>query len=315
MCETFKKKSADERKQEMAELMEKLEAGVKSVFNGEEYANYLKTMSKFRNYSLNNQILIWCQCPHATAVAGFNDWKRKFDRNVKKGERGIRIFAPMPIKVKEEESEDENGVSHHSGDTEKLITLFRPVAVFDVSQTEGKPLPEFEINELTGEVVDYERVLEAVIQVAPCNLSFEEIDNGAKGYYSVIANKIVVKTGMSEEQTLKTCLHEIAHAILHNRERAKVEKKDKPTKEVEAESIAYMVANALKIDTSDYSFKYVASWSTGKTVPELKSSLETIKETAFGLVDRVEKLLCGISFSTEEGGSTSEEGKKVCVNA
>lgn len=291
----------------MAELMAKLEDGVKSIFDSEEYINYLKTMSKFRHYSLNNQLLIWVQCPDATAVAGFNDWKKKFGRSVKKGEKGIKILAPMPIKVKEEAEEaDENGVIHYAeGSIEKIITLYKTVSVFDVSQTEGNPLPEFEVSELAGKVCDYDSLLEAIIQSAPCEVCFKNIENGSKGYYSILNNKIVVNTGMSEEQTLKTCLHEIAHAILHNKERAKAEPKDKPTKEVEAESIAYTVANAFNIDTSSYSFKYVASWSTGKKVPELKASLETIEDTAFDLIDRIEKRMKGIAFSAEEGGSTS----------
>ena len=306
MC-TFKKKSAEERKKEMAELMAKLEYGVKGIFDSEEYIRYLNTMSKFRHYSLNNQLLICIQCPEATMVAGFNDWKKKFGRSVKKGEKGIKILAPMPIKVKAEEEEmDENGVTHYTGSSiEKIITLFKTVTVFDVSQTEGNPLPEFEVSELEGSVHDYDSLLEAIIQSAPCDVCFDKIENGSKGYYSILANKVVVNTGMSEEQTLKTCLHEIAHAMLHNKERAKAEPKDKPTKEVEAESIAYTVANALNIDTSSYSFKYVASWSTGKTVPELKASLETIKDTAFDLVDRIEKQMKEIAFSSEEGGSTS----------
>lgn len=317
MCKAFKKKSAEERKKEMSELMAKLEEGVKGVFDSTEYIQYLRTMSKFRHYSLNNQLLIWCQCPHATAVAGFNDWKKKFGRSVKKGERGIKILAPMPIKIKaEEEQTDENGITHHTDEgIERIITLYKTVSVFDVSQTEGEPLPEFEISELDGKVHDYASILEAVIQAAPCNVYFEEIINGSKGYYSVIADKIVVNTGMSEEQTLKTLLHETAHAILHNKEHSK-EGKDKPTKEVEAESIAFLVADYLGVDASSYTFKYVASWSAGKTVPELKASLETIKDTATELIDRVEKLLSGVTFSSEKGGSTSsnEGGIAVCVD-
>lgn len=315
MSEAFKK-SAEERKKEMAELVEKLEAGVKSIFDGEEYKKYLKTMSKFRHYSLNNQLLIWIQCPNATAVAGFNDWKKKFGRSVKKGEKGIKILAPMPIKIKAEEETDEEGITHHTDEgIERIITLYKTVSVFDVSQTEGKPLPEFEVSELAGEVHDYDRLLESVIQSAPCNVCFEHIENGSKGYYSILANKVVINTGMSEEQTLKTCLHEIAHAILHNKERAKAEPKDRPTKEVEAESIAYTVANALNIDTSSYSFKYVASWSTGKTVPELKASLETIKDTALELIGQIELRLGGAEFSSKKGGCTSEdEGRETaCV--
>lgn len=313
MCKAIRKKSAEERKQEMNQLMEQLENGVKAVFDGEEYANYLRTMNKFRHYSINNQLLIWCQCPQATAVAGFNDWKKKFGRTVKKGEKGIRILAPVPVKVKVgEDEEDENGIIHHAGEDMKQILLFRPVVVFDVSQTEGKPLPEFEVKELTGKVSDYESVLDAIIEVSPCDVSFEEITTGAKGYYSILANKVVINTGMSEEQTLKTCLHEIAHAVLHNRERSGEEKKDKPTQEVEAESIAFMVANALGIDTSSYSFKYVATWSNGKTVPELKASLELIKATATELTDRLELILNEVKL--EEGGSTSSEGENiVCV--
>lgn len=304
MC-TYKKKSAEERKKEMAELMAKLENGVKGIFDSEEYIRYLNTMSKFRHYSLNNQLLIWAQCPDATMVAGFNDWKNKFGRSVKKGEKGIKILAPMPIKIKAEEGDESSDTQCADGGIEKIITLYKTVSVFDVSQTEGDPLPEFEVSELGGKVHDYDSLLKAIIRSAPCGVCFENIENGSKGYYSILSNKVVVNTGMSEEQTLKTCLHEIAHAILHNKERAKAEPKDRPTKEVEAESIAYTVANAFNIDTSSYSFKYVASWSTGKSVPELKASLETIKDTAFALIDRIEEQMKEIAISFEEGGSTA----------
>ncbi len=317
MCKAFKKKSAEERQKEMAELMTKMEEGVKGIFDSDEYVNYLRTMSKFRHYSVNNQILIWSQCPHATAVAGFNDWKKKFGRSVKKGERSIKILAPMPIKIKAEaEQTDENGVTHHTDESiERIITLYKTVSVFDVSQTEGKPLPELNVEELTGKVTDYDTLLRAITQSAPCPVYFEEITNGSKGYYSVIADKVVVNTGMSQEQTIKTCLHEIAHAMLHNSNKQKEEPVDRPTKEVEAESIAFLVSDALGVNTESYSFKYVAVWSTEKSVPELKASLEKIKGTATELIDKIDKLLSGAEFSSEEGGSTFsiEEGNAVCV--
>lgn len=317
MCKSFKTKSTEERKKEISELMVKLEEGVKNVFDSAEYINYLRIMSRFRHYSLNNQLLIWMQCPHATAVAGFNDWKRKFGRFVKKGEHGIKILAPIPIKIRaEEEVADENGVTHHVDEnTERIITLYKTVSVFDVSQTEGKPLPEFDVAELTGKVSDYDSLFEALIQAAPCDVHFEKITNGSKGYYSVIENKVVVNTDMSQEQTLKTCLHEIAHAILHNKDRQKDKPLDRPTKEVEAESVAFLVSDAFGVNTESYSFKYVASWSTEKTVPELQASLETIKTTAAELIDKVEKLLSGITFSSgkEESTFSNEMGNAVCV--
>lgn len=308
MCKAFKTKSAEERKKEMAELMGKLEEGVRDVFDSAEYSNYLRTMSKFRHYSLNNQLLIWSQCPHATVVAGFNDWKKKFGRSVKKGEHGIKILAPMPIKIKaEEEQADENGITHYTDEgIERIITLYKTVSVFDISQTEGKPLPEFGIEELAGKVPEYDELLSAVIGAAPCDVHFEEITNGSKGYYSVIANKVVVNTGMSQEQTIKTVLHEVAHAILHNMERQKKEPVDRPTKEVEAESIAFLVSDAFGVNTESYSFKYVASWSSEKSVPELKASLEKIKATATDLIEKIEKLLSGVEFSSDEKGGSTE---------
>lgn len=285
----YVRKSAEERKKEVAELTAKLEAGVKDVFEDGNFASYLRTMSKFHGYSVCNQILIWSQCPKATVVAGFNDWKTKFHRNVKKGEKGIRIFAPVSVKIKAENEENQlpNGEMVLSEEDEKVIKLFKTVAVFDVSQTEGEPLPEFNIMELDGNVKDYERLLDAIISVSPCDVFFDNIENGSKGYYDF--NKIVVNQGMSQEQTLKTSVHEVTHALLHNKNKEKAERKDRATKEVEAESVAFVVLNALGIDTAQYSFKYVATWSRSKTIPELKSSLNLIRATAVELIDSIEK--------------------------
>ncbi len=288
-------------KQKVQEITEKLEQGIKELFESEKYKIYLNTMSKFHNYSFNNTILITMQNPDATLVAGFKAWKKNFQRHVKKGEKGIRILAPAPYKLKEEQEKldpetreimlDEQGKPIME-EVEVTIPAFRAVSVFDVAQTEGKELPELEVKELSDSVEDYENFMQALTEVSPVPIEFEEIEGDAKGYFSQSTHRIAVQEGMSQSQTLKTAIHEVAHAKLHDREINQgiedAEFKDRNTKEVEAESIAYTVCQHFGIETSDYSFSYIAGWSSGKEMTELKSSLDTIRRTASEIITGIE---------------------------
>ena len=234
-------------KQKVQEITEKLEQGIKELFESEKYKNYLNTMSKFHNYSFNNTVLIAMQKPDATLVAGFKAWKRNFQRHVKKGEKGIRILAPAPYKLKEEQEKLDPETKEIMLDAEGkpimeeveiTIPAFRAVSVFDVAQTEGKELPELDVKELSDSVEDYENFMQALTEVSPVPIEFEEIEGGAKGYFSQSTHRIAIQEGMSQSQTLKTAIHEVAHAKLHDRELNKgideVEHKDRNTKEVEA---------------------------------------------------------------------------------
>ena len=260
---------------DIKEITEQLEQGVKDVFDSARYKAYLDFMGKFYNYSVNNSILIWMQKPEASLVAGYQTWIKKFKRQVRKGEKGITILAPCPHKFKKE-VEDENG-----NVTEKEIqyTSFKATTVFDISQTDGEDVPTL-CDELTGTVKNFSELLENLKNVSPVPVEFEEIKTGAKGYYSFAENVIRVNEGMSEIQTIKTLVHEISHAILHEKENGEEKDADRGTKEVQAESVAYTVCSMLGIDTSDYSFEYVAGWSKGKEVKELNASMEVIRRTA-----------------------------------
>ena len=295
---------AKTEKQKVQEITEKLEQGLKELFESEKYKSYLNTMSKFHNYSFNNTMLIAMQKPDATLVAGYKAWQRNFERHVKKGEKGIRILAPAPYKIKEEQEKldpvtgeimlDKNGMPV-TEEVEIKIPAFRVVPVFDVSQTEGKELPDIEVNELSGSVEDYEDFMQALTEVSPVPITYEDIDGDAKGYFHTTDHRIAIQEGMSQSQTVKTAIHEVAHAKLHDRERNqdidKVLDKDRNTKEVEAESVAYTVCQRFGIDTSDYSFGYIAGWSSGKDMKELKSSLDTIRKTASELITGIEDRL------------------------
>ena len=292
---------AKTEKQKVKEITDKLEEGLKELFESEKYKNYLSTMSKFHNYSVNNTLLIALQKPDATLVAGFKAWQTNFNRHVNKGEKGIRILAPAPYKIKEERDKldpvtgevvfDKDGMPQ-TEEVEVKIPAFRAVSVFDVSQTDGEPIPELEAKELLATVEGYEDFIKAITYVSPVSISFEEIPGDSKGYFSPAENRIGVQEGMGESQTLKTMVHETAHAMLHSREvendNLLAPAKDRNTKEVEAESIAYTVCQHFGIDTSDYSFGYIAGWSSGKDMRELKSSLDTIRKTASELITGIE---------------------------
>ena len=313
---------ADKRADQLKEITERLEQGVKDIFTSEMYTKYLLTMSKFHNYSFNNTLLIAMQCPDATLVAGYNAWKNKFNRYVKKGEKGIQIIAPAPVKEREEREKIDKDtgltVLNESGEpeievVERVIPRFRVTTVFDYAQTDGEPLPTLEVNELTARVKDYTLLKEAIEQVSPVPIHFGEIEGNAKGYYSHMDKEICVRADMGESQTIKTMIHEVAHAMLHDSDQMKQrgEEKDQLTKETEAESIAFTVCSALGIDTSDYSFPYVASWASGKELKELKDSMDTIRLTA---ADFLEKLETAVAERSVERMTAMEYAEKLIAD-
>ena len=316
---------ADERteKQKVQEITDKLEEGLKELFESEKYKAYLSTMSKFHNYSFNNTLLIAMQKPEATLVAGYKAWQKNFERHVNKGEKAIRILAPASYKIKEERDKldpvtgemmfDENGMPQKE-QVEVTIPAFRAVSVFDVSQTDGKPISELEAQELLSTVEGYEDFVQALMNVAPVPIGFEDIPGDSKGYFHTEEKRIAVQENMSESQTLKTMVHEVAHSMLHNKEinrddLMEAPAKDRNTKEVEAESVAYTVCKHFGIDTSDYSFGYIAGWSSGKDMKELKSSLDTIRKTASELITGIEGALRELQLNHE----MEQEQSKECI--
>lgn len=296
----YYKVTAEARKAEMTEITAKLEQGVKDIFNSDRYKDYLRFCAKLPKYSVNNQILIMLQKPEATMCQSFLSWKN-MGRSIKKGEKGIRILAPSPFKVQQEQNKiDEYGspILDKDGNNIKeivkvTINAFKPVSTFDISQTEGEPIPNIEVNELTSTIDGYETLLNSISEIVSVPITFENISSGAKGYFSLADNRIVIQEGMSEAQTLKTLIHESAHSILHSKTAldSSSEKKSKNQKETEAESVAYIVCQHYGIDTSEYSFKYLASWSNNKEVSDLKSSLDIIRETASSLIDKIDNRL------------------------
>ena len=290
--------------QQVREITDKLEQGIKELFESEKFKEYLTTMSKFYNYSFNNTLLIAMQKPDATLIAGYTSWQRNFDRHVMKGEKGIKILAPAPYKAQEEREKIDPATQKPVLDADgkpvtETVEVMRPafkvVSVFDVSQTDGKELPDIAVDELTGSVENYAAFFEALKQESPVPISYEDIPGGAKGYFSHAENRIAIQEGMSEIQTVKTAIHEIAHAKLHainpDEKVAPEERKDRHTKEVEAESVAYTVCQRYGIETSDYSFGYIAGWSSDKDTKELKGSLETIRSTAAEMIESIDAKL------------------------
>ena len=283
----------------MKEITDRLETGIQELFESERYKAYLTTMSKFHSYSFNNTLLIAMQ--GGQLVAGYNKWRDDFHRNVKKGEKAIKILAPAPFKAKKEVQKlDAQGRPVMGKDGKPVtevqeiqIPAFKIVSVFDVSQTEGEPLPSIGVEELTGSVERYGEFFKALEQTSPVPIGFEDIPGGSHGYYHLTEKRIAIQEGMSELQTLKTAIHEIAHSKLHaiDPEAPAIEQADRPdsrTREVQAESVAYAVCQHYGLDTSDYSFGYVAGWSSGKDLKELKASLETIRATAHELITTID---------------------------
>ena len=289
----------------LKEITDRLEQGIKELFDCDRYKEYLRVMSKFHNYSFNNTLLIAMQKPDASLVAGFQSWKNNFKRNVVKGEKGIKILAPSPFKIKQEMEKIDPatqkpviGADGKPVKEEKEITIpaFKVVSVFDVSQTEGKELPDIAVDMLTGDVERFKDVFAALEKTSPVPIGFEKIEGNSHGYYHLEEKRIAIDEGMSELQTIKTAIHEIAHAKLHDIDpnAPKEEQADRPdrrTREVQAESVAYAVCQHYGLDTSDYSFGYVAGWSSGRELDELKSSLETIRSTAAEIINSIDEHL------------------------
>lgn len=276
------------------ETLEQLEKGINELFESNKYKQYLDTMSKFHSYSVNNCLLIAMQKPDATLVAGYTAWRDKFHRQVMKGEKGLTIIAPSPYKKQiEQQVIDADGkpVFDAAGQPlmeqkEHTFNAFRIAKVFDISQTAGEPIPEF-VSELKDPVEDFDDLLESIKSISPVPMRFEDITSGANGYYSPQNQEIVIKRGMPEEQTLKTFIHEVAHARLgHGGEDDHL---DRRTHEVQAESVAYCTCKSLGLNTEDYSFGYIAGWSSGREQKELKASLQTIKETADQIITGIEQ--------------------------
>ena len=283
----------------MKEITDRLETGIQELFESERYTAYLTSMAKFHSYSFNNTLLIAMQ--GGQLVAGYNKWRDDFHRNVKRGEKGIKILAPAPYKVKKEMPKlDEQGQPVMDKDGKPLtevqetqVPAFKIVSVFDVSQTEGEPLPSIGVDELAGNVEQYEDFFKALEQTSPVPMAFEDIPGGSHGYYHLTEKRIAIQENMSELQTLKTAIHEIAHAKLHAIDpdapvTKQADRPDSRTREVQAESVAYAVCQHYELDTSDYSFGYVAGWSSGKDLKELKASLETIRATAHELITTID---------------------------
>lgn len=300
--------------EKLKEITDRLEQGIQELFDSERYKEYLSVMSKFHNYSFNNTLLIAMQKPDASLIAGFSSWKNQFERNVKKGEKGIKIIAPSPFKIKKEmekiDPSTQRPVIGKSSkpimeEVEVTIPAFKVVSVFDVSQTEGKELPDIAVDALTGDVEQYKDFFAALERTSPVPVGFEKMTGGTQGYYHLEDKRIALLEGASQLQTLKTLIHEIAHAKLHDIDLTdlKEEQQNRPdrrTREVEAESIAYTVCQHYGLDMSDYSFGYVAGWSSGKELAELKSSLETIRSTAAELIDTIDGHIAEIQKGKEQ---------------
>lgn len=278
----------------LKEITDSIEQGIKDLFESDRYKQYLGTMSRFHQYSLNNTMLIFMQKPDATLVASFLKWRDQFGRNVKRGEKGIKIIAPMTskrrVEVKKLDPVTHKPILDSSGkavteEKEISVQTYRPVTVFDVSQTEGKPLPEL-VTDMSGNVARYELFMKALERTSPVPVSIEPITNGSDGFFSRTEQRIALREGMSEIQTVSVAIHEIAHSRLHNDEEAK---KDRRTKEVEAESIAYSVCQYHGLQTGENSLGYIATWSKDKELPELRASLETINKTASGIITDIDR--------------------------
>ena len=308
------------QREKVKEITEKLEAGIRDLFDSENYRNWLRIMSRFHNYSVNNTILIHLQKPDATLVATYLSWQRNFDRQVNKGEQGIRILAPAPYRrqIESDRLDPVTGAPIRNPDgtvmkdrKEILVPAYKVVNVFDISQTEGKELPSLGTDELKGDVKGFSVFMEALQKSCPVPISFEEIKGGAKGYFHTTENRIAIQRDMSETQTVKTLIHEMAHQKLHSiQERSGDEVLEHLTrgqKEVEAESVAFTVSCHYGIDTSDYSFGYIAGWSGGKEMKELKESMERIRKASDEMITEIDSQLMEISKEREPSRSVLED--------
>ena len=307
--------------EKLKEITDRLEQGITELFDSERYKEYLKVMSKFHNYSFRNTVLIAMQKPDASLVAGFSAWKNNFERNVMKGQKGIKIIAPSPYKIKQEmqkiDPHTQKPVIGKDGkpvteEKEVTIPAYKVVSVFDVSQTEGKELPDIAVDELTGDVDRYKDFFAALEKTSPVPIAFENIGGGSHGYYHLEDKRIAINEGMSELQTLKTAIHEIAHAKLHDIDLNAPKDEQQPhvdrrTREVEAESVAYTVCQHYGLDTSDYSFGYVAGWSSGRELSELKSSLETIRSAAAEIINSIDGNLAELQKAQDKEQTAGQE--------
>ena len=307
--------------EKLKEITDRLEQGITELFDSERYKEYLKVMSKFHNYSFRNTVLIAMQKPDASLVAGFSAWKNNFERNVMKGQKGIKIIAPSPYKIKQEmqkiDPHTQKPIIGKDGKPvteEKEITIpaYKVVSVFDVSQTEGKELPDIAVDELTGDVDRYKDFFAALEKTSPVPIAFENIEGGSHGYYHLEDKRIAINEGMSELQTLKTAIHEIAHAKLHDIDLNAPKDEQQPhvdrrTREVEAESVAYTVCQHYGLDTSDYSFGYVAGWSSGRELSELKSSLETIRSAAAEIINSIDANFAELQKAQDKEQTAGQE--------
>ena len=306
--------------EKLKEITDRLEQGIAELFDSERYREYLKVMSKFHNYSFRNTVLIAMQKPDASLVAGFSAWKNNFERNVMKGQKGIKIIAPSPYKIKQEmqkiDPHTQKPIIGKDGkpvteEKEVTIPAYKVVSVFDVSQTEGKELPDIAVDELTGDVDRYKDFFAALEKTSPVPIAFENIEGGSHGYYHLEDKRIAINEGMSELQTLKTAIHEIAHAKLHdidlNAPKDEQPRVDRRTREVEAESVAYTVCQHYGLDTSDYSFGYVAGWSSGRELSELKSSLETIRSAAAEIINSIDANFAELQKAQDKEQTAGQE--------
>lgn len=297
------------------ELTDKLEAGIKEVFTSGRYREYLSAMNKFHSYSYNNSLLILMQKPEASYVAGYKTWET-LGRHVKKGEKGITILAPCPYKsvnyvdviepdTGQVKRDEQGNVMKERKEISRAS--FKAISIFDISQTEGKPLPEL-VKELQGEIPDYKILMDSIRDVAPVPIRFDVWNETKKGYYDLENQEIVIKSGMSDLQTIKTAIHETTHSILH---KDKEHTKDSATMEVEAESVAFVVCQHLGLDTSDYSFGYLASWSSDKDLPELKSSLQTIQKTAHDMIEQLDRAILKNTNNLDISLTVADEPMKI----
>ncbi len=278
------------------EIMDSLETGVREIYQSDRYRKYLEVQSHFRTYSLSNTLLICRQFPAATYVAGYQVWTKTFGRHIRRGEKGIRILAPV---IRREQIANEDG--SYSGISERRLAGFRQATVFDISQTEGRDIPVSLAAELNQKVRSYESFLRTLVLISPVPVYFQKIESGARGFYRPLDGDIFINEGMPQAQTVKTLLHEIAHALLHSRDLCN-DRESRLRREIEAESVAYAVSSYYGIDTKEYSFGYIAGWSKDRELNELKNSLDTIREAVGKMIDMISSVTLCRSASAEYPG-------------